>query len=1008
MPSDPSLVTTMQNSPRNLLGRIVTLERQMQELQTAERPAAPADDGPFVAPLIVSPAQGILVTEPTSTSYTGSFTAGDGIDFGGTVYVSGNVINGVIKTGFTDVGTLYAVDAVISGTVTIGTGSTAGGWFINSTQIFSGSITLDSSIPAILIGSATNYSTGAGVFIGNDSGTYKLRIGDPAGNTLAWDGSILTAAGQWIKSAGMNPALQEWKTNIVFSSASDTQVNWTSGTIILSDGTTYSISSGNTGAMAALTYIYLDIAVSNTVLQITTTYSTATGDGKILIAAAQNASAGASVLPFSGQQPLINGGAQITALSILAGNIAAGAITASKISVSSLSAITATMGALTVDSTLTMSGATSAIAIGTTPPSSATVGTGLWIDRTGVYSLSANVQNTTLDSTGLTAGQGAVAMNVRGIIISGLLSALLLTATIGGTTRTLSAKMQQDATATVPYGGLYYSDGTVGTNLITANPGLEVGDTSGFTLTGSSVFVNSTTYAASGTHSLKAVGAAGAGTAKTDRYAVTAGTSYTASFRWMRGVAVPSNTPLAYLRFFDAATSGNQVGSSLLLTKTADASLNGFELWNVVGVAPTGATHAEIYISASTPSSSNDWYFDDFSISATVLSRSLAFEPDLSYRENGKKKDFTFTRKAWLPNLLMTAATGYIVNPFTIPANTITGTGILRIVNRGTVLNQTGVSQSLQFYPALSGNIGSQTLLTITNSTVQRGYVYEIFIGIDPNNSAKIIVHEILTVESGTLGADHVFSRTSSNTKDVTSNLSFSIIAANNSGVGSGLFQVFSQFVSVEILPGTDASAETYTWRSSQGSSTDVDIRSATPTTNGSANANLFVGESNATVDTRRALFKVTLPTLPAGAVVTSAKLVLFLQTDQSSNARDFKVYRVKRDWVYSQVTWNIWKTANNWTTAGCGDTTNDYDSTVWATTNFTATETLDTAKIFNLDLTEFNKMLNGTYSNFGWLIKADTEANDAYGFYPGIEATNISERPYLEITYTIPPTGNE
>lgn len=417
--ANPRLPVTLQNIPDNFLEQLYNLEARVVELETAESPQIEEITGGRVSifDLGLSPAEGVLVADPTSTSYTGVFIAGDGLLFGSDIYVFGSVEDGVIKAGFKDDGTLFAEDAVIEGTIIIGTGSEAGGWFINSTSIFNDDISLDSSIPAILIGDATAVNTGAGVFIGNDAGTYKMRIGNPAGSYLLWDGSSLSTLGQWISSAGVNPALQEWQINFVFSSASDVQVNWTSGTLRLSDGTTYAISAGNTGTMAALTYIYLNIAVSTTVLQTTTTYSTAVGDGKILIAAAQNATAGASVLIFSGQQPIINGGAQITALSILAGNIAAGAITATKISVSSLSAITATMGSLTIDDKLTMSGASGAIAIGTTPPTSSVAGTGLWIDRTGVYSLDTSVQQATLSSLGLSAGAGDVLINQDGITI---------------------------------------------------------------------------------------------------------------------------------------------------------------------------------------------------------------------------------------------------------------------------------------------------------------------------------------------------------------------------------------------------------------------------------------------------------------------------------------------------------------------------------------------------------------------------------------------------------------
>ncbi len=305
----------------------------------------------------------------------------------------------------------FALDS--SGNATIA-GGTVGGWTAGASTLSSGSMTFNSSVPKITMGATTDYLTGAGVFLGLNSAVYKMHIGNPAANYLAWDGTNLSASGQWITGAGMNPSLQEWKTNITFSSASAVQINWTSGTIRLTDGTTYTISSGNTGTMAALTYIYLDTAASLTVLQTTTTYSTAVGNGKILIATAQNNTTAASVIPFGGQQPIIEGG-QIAALSILAGNIAADAITASKIFVTNLAAVSATMGSLTIDATLTMSGASGAITIGTTPPSSATVGTGIWIDRTGVYSLSSNTQNATLTSAGLSAGGNAVVLNSNGL-----------------------------------------------------------------------------------------------------------------------------------------------------------------------------------------------------------------------------------------------------------------------------------------------------------------------------------------------------------------------------------------------------------------------------------------------------------------------------------------------------------------------------------------------------------------------------------------------------------------
>lgn len=150
-------------------------------------------------------------------------------------------------------------------------------------------------------------------------------------------------------------SLLEKTWTMVFSVTDANTVAWTSGTITLSNARTFSIDAGNTGNMAALTYIYLDTAVSSTVLQTTTTTATAMGANKILIGTAQNNTVTASFIPYGPGQPLVDG-ANIGALSIVAGNIAASTITAAKMSVSQLSAITADLGAITAGTIVLPSG----------------------------------------------------------------------------------------------------------------------------------------------------------------------------------------------------------------------------------------------------------------------------------------------------------------------------------------------------------------------------------------------------------------------------------------------------------------------------------------------------------------------------------------------------------------------------------------------------------------------------------------------------------------------------
>jgi hypothetical protein len=526
-------------------------------------------------------------------------------------------------------GNITASSATISGAITATSGA-IGGWTIGASTLSSGSITLDSSVPAIKVGSATAYLTGSGIFMGLSSGVYKFHIGNPSGNYLSWDGTNLAASGQWIKSAGMDVALQDWNTNIVFSSASATQINWTSGTLRLSDGTTYSISSGNTGTMSALTYIYFDSAVSTTALQTTTTYSSAVGNGRILLGAAQNQTTGASVIPFSGQQPITDG-SQLNALSILAGSIAAGAVTASKISVTSLSAITATMGSLTVDSTLTMSGSGSAIAIGTTPPASATSGTGLWIDRTGVYSLSASVQNATLTSSGLTAAAGSIVIDATGQTMTGLLLPIIHNATIGSEQRTgkIGAWAMADG-VTIAY-GLQYTDTTTSGGELVVNPGYETGTAIHHTQANGAngTWSIDTSQKHSGTYSAEygnIVGTTNTGTDTTDRITVTALNAYAFSM-WAYINKSTASVQLS-VKWYD-----NTSGGSLLRTDIVGITTAQLTWTKITGsyLAPASAQSCEMIATCITGSSGGGgMWIDDFSCQLQTLTpRKLYFGPDL-------------------------------------------------------------------------------------------------------------------------------------------------------------------------------------------------------------------------------------------------------------------------------------------------------------------------------------------------------------------------------------------
>lgn len=87
-------------------------------------------------------------------------------------------------------------------------------------------------------------------------------------------------------------AIQQWGLDSVFSSVDLNTVQWTSGTLMFADGQSYSISSGNTGNISALSYIFFDPDVSATVLQVSTNFLDAVGNNRILIGVAKDVVSG--------------------------------------------------------------------------------------------------------------------------------------------------------------------------------------------------------------------------------------------------------------------------------------------------------------------------------------------------------------------------------------------------------------------------------------------------------------------------------------------------------------------------------------------------------------------------------------------------------------------------------------------------------------------------------------------------------------------------------------------
>lgn len=178
----------------------------------------------------------------------------------------------------------------------------------------------------------------------------------------------------------------------------------------------------------------------------------------------------------------------------------------------------------------------------------------------------------------------------------------------------------------------------------------------------------------------------------------------------------------------------------------------------------------------------------------------------------------------------------------------------------------------------------------------------------------------------------------------------------------------------------------------------DVFINSAASGFNNNGDPNLRVGEDRTTTSTCRSLIIFPLSNIRADAIVISAKLRLYLNADYADNARTMSVYRTFRDWVESQANWTVWKTGSNWATAG-GFNASDTEQTTIGDLSLIASETINVWKEINLDPSKIQEMINGTFVNYGFLIKMATELNDQYRFNSEEQA---NYKPELVIEYYI------
>lgn len=342
-------------------------------------------------------------------------------------------------------------NASFSGSIT-STSGTIGGWTINSNRIGNASVTIASSFdPPFVNGTAHVYigrfnsvnvsglylkpTSGTAALMGlavnagvgtnmrpyqfwHDGTRYRIVIGEL--NTTEWDGVAVNSMGMKVYSASgvkfvefsdSQNMISGWqlsstsikKNEVSLASGEDiANVAGTAETWIGKSATGYSglFFKGTTGALIDLIVNQAGIgSAGRPYFQMT--------DGtraRILIGELNHTWGGEGAVNSMGMKIWDSSGNLLTHFSDSANTIAGWTITSTKINSTGIDI---------------HSGASAGLAFGTTPPTSASAGTGIWLDRTGLYGLSSGTVQAKFDAANgkITAGAGNVTLDANGISI---------------------------------------------------------------------------------------------------------------------------------------------------------------------------------------------------------------------------------------------------------------------------------------------------------------------------------------------------------------------------------------------------------------------------------------------------------------------------------------------------------------------------------------------------------------------------------------------------------------
>ena len=213
------------------------------------------------------------------------------------------------------------------------------------------------------------------------------------------------------------------------------------------------------------------------------------------------------------------------------------------------------------------------------------------------------------------------------------------------------------------------------------------------------------------------------------------------------------------------------------------------------------------------------------------------------------------------------------------------------------------------------------------------------------------------------------------------------------------VFRTLSYFfiVTASILPLQLAFASTTTvlqdGLSGYTGTTDTFINAFMPTTNEGGNTTLY----SSSYGSNKILVHFDISLIPFGATISSATLSLYISSNTGNGGRNtVNLYRLNRDWIETQATWNAYATGNSWTTAGIGSGT-DMSTVV----DSVSTVGYSPANIWaNFDVISLVQgWVNGTNQNYG--VTVFPSGGPSVNVYSSEYGIDTMLRPKLTITYT-------